>query len=132
MNTLRSLPVAALMLALLGGSLAGQQPAPAAPPPAAPQPATGAPADQPPQPPVTFRAEVNYVEVDARVLDASGAFIAGLSAKDFQVFEDGKPQQVTIFSVVNLPVTRAPRPLFASKPIEPDVATNLTGLDGRV
>ncbi len=129
MNSLRSLPIAALILALLGGSLAGQQPAPAAP--AAPQ-LPAPPADQPQQPPVTFRAEVNYVEVDARVLDASGAFIPGLGPKDFQVLEDGKPQQVTIFSVVNLPVTRAPRPLFASKPIEPDVATNLTGLDGRV
>ena len=102
MNTRRSLPVAALILALLGGSLAGQQPAPAAPE-ATPQP-PAAPADQPQQPPVTFRAEVNYVEVDARVLDASGAFIAGLGPKDFQVLEDGKPQQVTIFSVVNLPV----------------------------
>jgi len=130
MNT-RILPLTVLMLAVLGGSLAGQQPAPAPPAPAAPaMPAT--PADQPQQPPVTFRAEVNYVEVDARVLDESGAFIAGLDAKDFQVFEDGKPQQVTVFSVVNMPVTRAPRPLFASKPVEPDVATNLTGLDGRV
>ncbi len=128
MNIRRSLSLAALILALAGGSMAGQQPAPAAAPPQT----AAVPADQPPQPPVTFRAEVNYVEVDARVLDASGAFIAGLGAKDFEVLEDGKPQQVTVFSVVNLPVTRAPRPLFASKPIEPDVATNLTGLDGRV
>lgn len=108
---------AVLVLAATTGLVAAQQP------PAAP--------DQQP-PPVTFRAEVNYVEVDARVLDAGGRFITGLTAKDFQVLEDGKPQQVTVFSVVNLPVERAPRPLFASRPIEPDVATNLTGLDGRV
>jgi VWFA-related protein len=121
-----------VVLAVTGGSLAAQQtaPAPAAPAPAAP--AAAEPQGQPQQPPVTFRAEVNYVEVDARVLDAKGAFIGGLGAKDFEVLEDGKPQQVTVFSVVNLPVTRAPRPLFAARPIEPDVATNLTGLDGRV
>ena len=116
----------AMLIVSLGGVLAGQQPAPAEP---SPQP-TAPPAA--PQPPVTFRAEVNYVEVDARVLDANGAFVDGLTAKDFAVLEDGKPQQVTVFSMVNLPVERAQRPLFASKPIEPDVTTNLTGMNGRV
>lgn len=91
-----------------------------------------APATQPPQPPITFRAEVNYVEVDARVLDAQGRFIATLKPGDFQVFEDGKPQDVKLFSLVNIPVERAERPLFASKPIEADVRTNLEGADGRI
>ena len=86
----------------------------------------------PQQPPITFRAEVNYVEVDARVLDAQGKFIANLTAGDFQVMEDGKPQQVTAFSLVNIPVERPERPLFASKPIEPDVRTNLEAADGRI
>ena len=84
------------------------------------------------QPPVTFRAEVNYVEVDARVLDGSGAFVPSLSDTDFQVFEDGKPQKVSAFSVVNIPVERQQRPLFASAPIEPDVQNNISGYDGRV
>src|SRR5919109_1537127 len=84
------------------------------------------------QPPLTFRAEVNYVEVDARVLDAQGKFIPDLSVNDFQVLEDGKPQKVTVFSLVNLPVERAERPLFAKQPIEPDVQTNLTTREGRV
>jgi len=84
------------------------------------------------QPPVTFRAEVNYVEVDARVVDAQGNFVGNLTQKDFQVFEDGKPQQVTVFSLVNIPVERGERPLFASKPIEPDVTTNASGYSGRV
>lgn len=121
MKKVLSLLVLGLML--LGLTVSGQQPSPAVPP-AAPQP-TG-------QPPVTFRAEVNYVEVDARVVDQKGAFVTGLAASDFEVLEDGKPQEVTVFSVVNLPVERAPRPLFASRPIEPDVATNLTGIDGRI
>jgi VWFA-related protein len=89
-------------------------------------------APQPQQPPITFRAEVNYVEVDARVLDREGKFIPGLEAADFQVFEDGKPQKVTAFSLVNIPLERAQRPLFAAKPIEPDVRTNLDAADGRI
>ncbi len=84
------------------------------------------------QPGVTFRAEVNYVEVDARVIDAQGNFVEDLSAADFQVLEDGQPQKITVFSVVNLPVERTARPLFASQPIEPDVQTNLSGYNGRV
>ena len=99
-------------------AVAGQTPQPASPPPE--------------QPGVTFRAEVNYVEVDARVVDAQGKFVTGLTQADFQVFEDGKPQQVTVFSLVNLPVERAPRPLFADKPIEPDVQNNVSGYNGRV
>ena len=87
---------------------------------------------QPQQPPITFRAEVNYVEVDTRVLDRDGKFVAGLTAGDFQVFEDGKPQKVSTFSMVNIPLERAERPLFASKPVEPDVRTNRQGADGRI
>lgn len=84
------------------------------------------------QPPVTFRAEVNYVEVDARVLDAKGAFVPGLTAADFQLLEDGKPQKVDAFSFINIPVARQERPLFAKMPIERDVVDNITGYDGRV
>jgi VWFA-related protein len=86
----------------------------------------------PQQPPITFRAEVNYVEVDARVLDQQGKFISGLKPEEFEVFEDGKPQKVTAFSLVNIPLERVERPLFASKPVEPDVRNNLQGADGRI
>ena len=87
---------------------------------------------QPQQPPITFRAEVNYVEVDARVFDQQGKFITGLKPEDFQVLEDGKPQKVTAFSLVNIPVERVERPLFASKPIDPDVRNNMQAADGRI
>ncbi|MEY4092933.1 MAG: hypothetical protein RLZZ53_132 [Acidobacteriota bacterium] len=86
----------------------------------------------PQQPPVTFRAEVNYIEVDARVLDRDGKFVTGLQASDFQIFEDGKQQNVTAFSMVNIPLDRVERPLFASKPVERDVRTNLEAADGRI
>jgi VWFA-related protein len=96
-----------------------QQPAPPAPQP---------PADQPP---VTFRVEVNYVEVDAFVTDAQGKVLTDLSAADFEVLEDGKPQKISSFSLVNIPIERAERPLFAGKPVEPDVQTN-EHLEGRI
>jgi VWFA-related protein len=104
--------LSALCLALLGATVLAQQPAQ-------------------PQPPVTFRVEVNYVEVDAFVTDAQGNPVPGLTADDFEVLEDRKPQTISAFSLVNIPVERAERPLFASAPIEPDVQVN-TGGDGRL
>ena len=117
----RNILAAIALIAISATTLAGQ---------GTPAPAT--PAQEAQQPPVTFRAEVNYVEVDARVLDAQGKFVPGLSAGDFQLFEDGKPQKVTVFSLINLPVERAERPLFAKQPIEPDVQTNLSTREGRL
>jgi VWFA-related protein len=86
---------------------------------------------QPETPPPTFRVEVNYVEVDALVTDASGNPMANLTADDFEVLEDGKPQKISAFSLVNIPIERTERPLFAAGPIEPDVQSN-EEVDGRV
>jgi VWFA-related protein len=108
----------AILLAVLGATLAAQQQ----------QPAPQTPVDQPP---VTFRVEVNYVEVDAFITDAQGKPVTDLTANDFEVFEDGKPQKVAAFSLVNIPIERAERPLFAGKPVEPDVQTN-EHLEGRI
>ena len=83
------------------------------------------------QPPLTFRVEANLVEVDAFVSDAMGNPVPDLRAGDFQVTEDGRPQTVTAFSHVNIPITRNDRPLFSPTAIEPDVETNV-GLDGRI
>src|SRR4029078_3716172 len=91
---------------------------------AAPQ----APAQQPP----TFRVEVNYVEIDARATDAQGKFINDLTAKDFQVFEDGAPQTIKVFTRVNLPIERQDPPLFRNAPIDPDVRNNLNEFNGVV
>jgi VWFA-related protein len=115
--------VAAVLALLAAVTLgAGQQPAPA-PPPAAQAP--------PEQPPLTFRVEVNYVEVDAVVTDAQGNTVTNLTLDDFEVLEDGRPQKVSAFSLVDIPIERAERPLFAAGPIEPDVQTNSTP-DGRL
>ena len=88
-------------------------------------------AQQAEQPPLTFRVEANFVEVDAFVSDAAGKPITDLRAGDFQLLEDGKPQMVSAFSYVNIPIARADRPLFSPTAIEPDVDTNV-GMNGRV
>jgi VWFA-related protein len=87
---------------------------------------------QAPQPPVTFKVEVNYVEVDASVTDAQGNFVRDLTRDDFQIVEDGKPQSLTAFSMVDIPVTRTDPPLFSKTAIPPDVVSNRTPFEGRV
>ncbi|HEY6359455.1 MAG TPA: VWA domain-containing protein [Vicinamibacterales bacterium] len=114
----------AAVLACAAAIAPGAAQQPSAPPPAAPQTA-------PEQPPLTFRVEVNYVEVDAVVTDAQGNPVTNLEITDFEVLEDGRPQKVTAFSHVDIPVERAERPLFAAGPIEPDVQANTTP-DGRL
>jgi VWFA-related protein len=90
-------------------------------PPAAPQ------TQQP-----TFKVQVDYVEVDALVTDRSGNFVRDLKKEDFQVIEDGRPQTITTFSLVDIPIERLQRPLGAELPVEPDVKTNERPFDGRV
>lgn len=111
--------IAAAFVLLSGaGLMAGQGQPSSQEPPAAPTP--------------TFKAVVEYVEVDAVVTDQQGTFVRNLKKEDFQVFEDGKPQSISTFSVVDIPIERAERPLFASRPIEPDVQSNERPFDGRV
>ena len=57
---------------------------------------------RPPQQP-TFRVAVDYVEVDALVTDRQGNFVRDLKKEDFQVLEDGKPQTIANFSLVDIP-----------------------------
>lgn len=123
----KSSRVAFLPVLLVVSTLAVSAQIPAPPPGQAPLP----PAN-PQMPPITFRAEVNYVEVDAVVTDTQGRFIRDLRKEDFAILEDGKPQQATAFSLVDIPITRAERPLFQPGAIEPDVQNNLQTPDGRL
>lgn len=93
---------------------------------------TPAPAPVPQQPAVTFKVEVNYVEIDANVTDVQGNFVRLLTRDDFQVLEDGKPQALTAFAMVDIPIERVDPPLFAKAAIPPDVVTNRTPFEGRV
>jgi len=54
-----------------------------------------------------FASGVNLVEVYATVTDRRGEPIAGLSAADFHVSEDGQPQRVTTFAATDVPLAVA-------------------------
>src|SRR5579863_8756855 len=53
----------------------------------------------PPPPPNTLRTEVKLVEVPVVVRDGKHKAIAGLKQSDFQIFDSGKAQTITSFSV---------------------------------
>lgn len=86
----------------------------------------------PPESPLTFKVEVNYVEIDAVVTDGQGNFVRDLTRDDFQIVEEGKPQTLSVFSRVEIPIARADPPLFAKAALPPDIATNRTPFEGRV
>lgn len=46
----------------------------------------------------TFKSQVNLVNVYATVVDARGAPVAGLNKDDFEVLEDGVPQNIALFA----------------------------------
>ena len=65
-----------------------------------------------------LHSEIDYVEFPVRVTDQRGNAVSGLSQSDFQIFEDGKPQTIATFAMVEAgtpsisrlpqtPVTRA-------------------------
>lgn len=75
----------------------------------------GAPS-APTQAPITssqvIRTETNLVLVDVIATDKKGGYIKDLEAKEFQVFEDNRPQEITTFS----------RPAELQGPQRPDQA----------
>jgi VWFA-related protein len=57
-------------------------------------------------PPGQIRVQVNLVNLFATVRDKHKAIVTGLKQDDFQIFEDGQPQEITNFSAEsNLPIT---------------------------
>ena len=53
----------------------------------------------------TISVSVNMVVVNATVHDRKGVPVSGLVKEDFQVYEDGIPQQIECFSHEDIPVT---------------------------
>jgi VWFA-related protein len=84
------------------------------------------------QPGVTFKTDVNFVEIHAVVTDERGNPVRDLAKDDFEVFEDGKPQTPSVFSLVDLPIERPLTPSFATQPVEPDVRSTVRSFDGRL
>jgi len=59
------------------------------------------------QQPVAFRSSVDTVAVYAAVRDASGQLARGLTQNDFEVFDNGEPREITVFSNAVQPITIA-------------------------
>jgi VWFA-related protein len=57
-----------------------------------------------------FRVDVNLVQVDAVVTDKEGRPVTDLTAEDFIILQDGKPQEITNFSLVRMtpPIAKKP------------------------
>jgi VWFA-related protein len=75
-----------------------------------------------------LRASVDQVVVDVVVTDASGQPVRGLTAADFEVVERGRPQAISTFSEVVLPLVRRDVAL----PSAGDIRTNQRAGDSRV
>jgi VWFA-related protein len=85
---------------------------------------------------ITFKSEVNYVEVNAVITDARGNFVRDLKKEDFEIYEDGKLRPPAVFRLVELPVS-TPKSTPAvnavsSRPVESDVRSALQPFDGRL
>ncbi len=86
--------IAAALAAPLALAVRAQDPpAPQTPPPAPPEQAEQVP---------TFRADINFVRVDVIVTDKQGNPVHDLRQEDFEVTEDGKPQAIQTFKLVNV------------------------------
>jgi VWFA-related protein len=94
----RALAVIALVAAFYQAGSAQQ---PAQPAPTPPAPAEGTPPAAPSQQP-TFRTGINFVRVDVIVSDKKGTPVADLTAKDFEILEDGTPQAIEQFRLIKV------------------------------
>jgi VWFA-related protein len=93
--------LASLVILAAVTTIAGQQS-----PPQEPQPQQQPPQQQPPAEQPRFRGGANLVRVDAYVT-ADGVPVKDLSAADFEVLEDGVPQRIESFQLVQ-PRSRGP------------------------
>ncbi len=80
-------------------------------------------AQQPPAQTPVFRTSVDLVHLDVSVLDKDRRPVRGLTAADFTVLEDGKPQAVTAFVAVDVPES-PPKPAVWSGRASIDVQSN--------
>ena len=79
----------------------------------------------------TFRTNVEAVLVDFTVVDGSGRFVRALTADDVRVLEDGRPQRVATFSLVDIPIEPDPTPRFAGTIVDRDSVSNVEA-EGRL
>jgi VWFA-related protein len=113
LRAVASFTAAAGVLALVLAGAAAQQPEPGAPS-------------------VTFQLEVNYVDIDAVVTDEQGGFVADLTKDDFELYEDGRPQAISTFSLVDIPMPQPGRAGGAAPAAPSDVKSNAQPISGRL
>lgn len=70
-----------------------------------------------------FRGGVNLIHLDVSVLDKDRRPIRGLTAADFTVLEDGKPQPIVAFADIEVPDAPAPSASWL-RHVAPDVQSN--------
>lgn len=72
-----------------------------------------------PSPPVednnVVRISTSLIQVDATVLDKDGKIVTGLTADDFEIYENDKKQKITNFSFVELPTDKSTAPMATVK-----------------
>src|SRR5580693_7634517 len=56
-------------------------------------------------PPYVISRNVNLVVVPVVVSDKNGRFVSGLNASNFNIYENGRQQQITLFRAEDIPVT---------------------------
>jgi VWFA-related protein len=113
MKKLASLIIAhALLLSLLAPPATAQQTG-GAPPRSAPPAAQPAPPDDDDD---VVRITTNLVQMDVVVVDKKGNQVTDLTAEDFEVYEDKRPQKITNFSYVLNEL--APRPGATTAPAD--------------
>jgi VWFA-related protein len=96
----RWLPPAVLVSAVAATALSAQQPAP------------------------VFKTATQFVLVDVVVTGANDQPVAGLTKDDFEIVENGRPQKISEFSFVSIPVANRKIDVDAPPPPPSDVATN--------
>ena len=76
------------------------------------------------QPPPTFRAGVEAVVLDVSVLDKDRRPVRGLTAADFTILEDGKPQDIRTFKAIDLDDVVESLPAPWVREVAPDIRRN--------
>jgi VWFA-related protein len=72
-----------------------------------------------------FKTGVDYVAVDVVVTDGNDVPVSNLTKEDFEIIDRGKPQVITEFQFVSIPVETRIVDVKAPRPPAADVATNL-------
>ena len=75
---------------------------------------------------------MNFVDIDAVVTDERGNFVGDLTKEDFELLDDGKPQEISAFSLVDIPLPSAGGVTGGAAPAVTDVKSNAQPISGRL